>query len=709
MKFSRRNFLQNASLSIASLGGFWGNIHFSQHQLNAYAETLNSSTSRKLALLVGVNQYSQGNNLRGCVTDIELQKELLTYRFGFSPDDIVTLTNSEATRENILTAFEEHLIKQAKNNDVVIFHFSGYGRQIKLKNNDGNFTNVNSIITYDSVKSNNDMVDDILMDTFRQLASSLKTNKYTFIFDTSFVISPPSNNHQTSSRSYGFNDNLFISDTEINFNKNLQKNKKSSPLSGLLFIPFKDSLAIEIKSLNFNVGLFTYLLTQSLWANLSDIDSLTLIKNITSNISLYTGKSQKLSVDGDQKNITLPYNLSLDSSYQGNAIVKNTLESNIIELDLLGLPLLVLLNYSLNSCFTGNVEDGKTVTIQINSLLGNKGKGSIISSNKNLVKQGLILKESLRVIAKNIGLNIALNDSLEKIEKVDATSTLSAINEIESVVNLGDNFVDLIFGKVANQNTSIHSYGLFTTSGVLLANTYSNVDNEAISAGIKHLIPTLKVTLAQKLIELISNQYSSLLSANINVEISNNNEVLNIQQETNLSNNKSIKNTLQKLSNNDQNLLKKVSIDSQLIITINNKNNQDLYYLLIAINSSDNIMIYFSPDNKIITSLNSITIPQNKKSLKWIINPDKGISKLMLICSKSPFTQTLNQLYKNSNLKPDIEQVIVLENPVMMAKAILEDLHLGSNISNDIVSNSNDVYALDLNQWATFEIIYEII
>ncbi|BAQ61317.1 peptidase C14 [Geminocystis sp. NIES-3708] len=717
MKFSRRNFLQNASLSIASLGGFWGNISLSKYQLNAYGETLKSSASRKLALLVGINQYSQGKNLRGCTTDVELQKKLLIYHFGFSPDNIITLVDREATRENILTAFEEHLIKRAENNDVVIFHFSGYGRQIKLNNDDNNSTTVNSLITYDSIKSHDNIVEDILLDTFLQLGTSLKTNKYTFIFDTSFISSSVFITHELTSRSYPFNTNLFISQEEVTFNKNLQKNsqnkrlknKKNNLLSGLIITPFRNNLAIEINSTNFNVGLFTYCLTQSLWENLPLTDNLSLMKKVASQITLYTGKSETFNFYGDLKNSILPYHLSLDSFSQGNAIITNIIEPNIIELELLSLPLLVLLNYGLNSCFIANLGEEKKVTIQINSLVGNKAKGILINSNKNLVYKGLILRESLRIIKRNTTLNIALNDSLEKIEKVDATSALSAISEIESVVNLGDNFADLVFGKVNDKKTMIDGYGLFTSSEVLLVNTYPKVDNEAVSSAIKHLIPSLKIALAEKLLQLTSNQYSSLLSVNINVEISHNDKIINIQEQTSYSNYQPIKNPFQKYSNNDQNLLIEIPFDSQLTITINNENNHNLYYLLVGINSSRQAISYFSPDEIIINSLDNITIPKHKSSLKWSMNTDKAISKLMLICSKSPFNQTLNQLYKNPNLKPDIEQIILLDNPVIIAKAILEDLHLGSNISNNIINNLNDVYALDLSHWVTFNLTYKVV
>jgi hypothetical protein len=436
------------------------------------------------------------------------------------------------------------------------------------------------------------------------------------------------------------------------------------------------------------------------------------MKKVASLITLYKRKSENFNFQSENKINTfnaLPYNLILESSRQGEAVITNIIEPNIIELELVGLPLLVLLNYGLNSCFTANLEQGKIIAIQINYLMGNKAKGILINGNKSSINQGLILRESLRVIEKNTGLNIAFNDSLEKIEKVDATSTLSAINEIESVVNLGDNFVDLIFGKFTDKNTSVDGYGLFNSSEVLIANTYPKVDNEAISSAIKHLIPSLKIALAEKLLNLTSNQYSSLLPVNLNIEISQNNQVSKIEEKTTFSILQSIKNPLKQYSDFDKKLLTQIPADSQFTVTINNENDYDLYYLLLSIDSSRQALAYFSPNEGMITQKNTITIPKNKTSLKWIVNTDKGISKLMLICSKSPFHKTLNQLYKNTKLKPDIEQIVPLENHVMIAKAILEDLHLGSNISNNLVNNLTDVYALDLSHWVTFNFVYEII
>jgi len=54
----------------------------------------------------------------------------LIHHFGYKENDILILKDKQATRKGILTAFEEHLLKQAKPGDVVMFHFSGHGSQV---------------------------------------------------------------------------------------------------------------------------------------------------------------------------------------------------------------------------------------------------------------------------------------------------------------------------------------------------------------------------------------------------------------------------------------------------------------------------------------------------------------------------------------------------------------------------------------------------
>ena len=89
----RRYFLQFTGSTLATLGLSHYNI---VEKGNRYAQVLAKNTPRKLALLVGIN-YLNNNNLHilnGCVTDVELQQELLKSRFGFKQSDILRLISN---------------------------------------------------------------------------------------------------------------------------------------------------------------------------------------------------------------------------------------------------------------------------------------------------------------------------------------------------------------------------------------------------------------------------------------------------------------------------------------------------------------------------------------------------------------------------------------------------------------------------------------
>jgi len=99
MNITRRELIQQTGWGLLTLA-------ISQGTLNRHLAALAAPNPRKLALLVGIDQY--GANippLPGCLTDVELQKDLLRYRFGFQDADIVTLTGQKASREAIERLF----------------------------------------------------------------------------------------------------------------------------------------------------------------------------------------------------------------------------------------------------------------------------------------------------------------------------------------------------------------------------------------------------------------------------------------------------------------------------------------------------------------------------------------------------------------------------------------------------------------------------
>ena len=87
------------------------------------------------ALLVGVNDYRQISDLRGCVNDVTNMRSILKTYMGFKNRDIRVLVDCRATKKNILSRLK-WMVDQAKSGDFLVFHFSGHGSQIRDRDGD---------------------------------------------------------------------------------------------------------------------------------------------------------------------------------------------------------------------------------------------------------------------------------------------------------------------------------------------------------------------------------------------------------------------------------------------------------------------------------------------------------------------------------------------------------------------------------------------
>ncbi|MBD2314099.1 caspase family protein [Desertifilum sp. FACHB-1129] len=282
VSYSRRQFLRFASLSLASLG-------LSQFPLwqqgDRYGKVLAQGSSRKVALLVGINQYSSAP-LEGCITDVELQRHLLIHRFGFNPKDIHTLTDSQATRQNLLDAFEEYLIKPVKAGDVAVYHFSGHGSRVfdpdpipHLTRSDGTGLN-GTLVPADGhlpngYPSTGGTVKDIMGHTLFLLMSAVPTENFTAVLDSCYSGGATRRDFRVRSRQGGRQ--LEVSPEEKAYQEKwlskLQLSReeyvrryREGVAKGVVFAASRpNQTAADAPFNGFAAGAFTYLLTQYLW------------------------------------------------------------------------------------------------------------------------------------------------------------------------------------------------------------------------------------------------------------------------------------------------------------------------------------------------------------------------------------------------------------------------------------------------------------
>ena len=85
----------------------------------------------KKALLIGINRYKiPGADLRGCINDVKNMQGVLTQMYGFAGKDITVLTDFAATTKAMQAAMSK-LVREARQGDVLLLHYSGHGSNVQ--------------------------------------------------------------------------------------------------------------------------------------------------------------------------------------------------------------------------------------------------------------------------------------------------------------------------------------------------------------------------------------------------------------------------------------------------------------------------------------------------------------------------------------------------------------------------------------------------
>lgn len=770
MGLNRRTFLQKASLGLATLGvsetllSLLGNSGLAVPGIDRYFQVLAQPLGRKLALLVGINKYPRSRLLDGCVTDLELQQELLIHRFGFNPKDILILKDDQATRENIETAFIEHLTEQAKAGDVVVFHFSGFGSQVKLSpgyQTDKSVALQNSLVPVDGSlrKKNPKVANDLLAETLVLLLRTLATDQVTTVIDTSHTVADNLLQGNLKVRSSTNRPAQEASRDELAFQDQLRRRIQDSgkamvnrqpvsvvpgamnSMAGLVLTAAEpNQMAMEAKWNGFSAGLFTYALTQYLWQAIPTTTSQVSLTQAGVMVNQLTGTQQQPRLGGQSSLEPIPtYYLPLNPSMGADGVV-TAVEDNgqTAQLWLAALPATVVDYYSNNSVLSV-LEDGANSGVsqlQITSKDGLTAKAKFIggtTDNNNQLQVGQLVQEAVRVLPRNIGLTVALDGNLERIELVDATSAFSSI-PAASVVQAGEQPADYLFGKaLSSKNAGGGGYGIFYVDGEPIPNGVGEA-GVAVKSAAMGLAGKLKTLLAAKLLRLTANEGSSGLGIRVSLEMVAPEEKLVMQLQTLRTASSSQVGLVGEGQAQSKGELTKtlaeagvpiLPIGSRLHYQIENYGDQPIYFLLLGFNTSGNAIALYelpflqtsqtsenSPSIKdaVIAPGQTLTLPSAVASVGGIVSGPSGLVEMQLICSRSPFTEASKALDTVPSRRGIGAPIDDLFNPLNVAKAVLQDIHDASaNSIDSSLSIGADSYALDVNTWATLSFLYRVV
>ena len=393
---SRRRFFEFSGSTLAALGLSQLNI---QKQAESYGKVLAQSTPRKLALLVGINQYSV-SPLEGCLNDVELQRHLLIHRFGFNPTDIYTLTDEKATRSGILQAFEEHLIKQAKPGDVVVYHYSGHGSLVvdpepifvsSSRDNSGlsgTFVPVDSALPT-GYPEQGGVVEDIMGHTLFLLMSAVKSENFTAVLDSCYSGAASrkirvrardgGNKVQISPEEKSYQDK-WLSRLNLSREEFVKRYREGVAKGVVLAATNPTQTAIDALFNGVPAGAFTYHLTQYLWQQTSTPESAIayVVPNTPQDFNQTPGYEVKVGSGYEKKPI---YFINNPSSAADAVITE--VKGNQAKLWLGGVDLATIDDGTVFSIINGK---GKVTLRSREGLVG-------VSTVEGVVKEGMLLQK----------------------------------------------------------------------------------------------------------------------------------------------------------------------------------------------------------------------------------------------------------------------------------------------------------------------------
>jgi hypothetical protein len=418
-------------------------------------------------------------------------------------------------------------------------------------------------------------------------------------------------------------------------------------------------------------------------------------------------------------------------------IISTVDKKNHAEIKLLGLPSNIINGYGINSCFNlVSTPENLAPQLQVKSKVGLIAKTETLSLIEPL-QTGQLVQESIRILNRNLSLNLALDNDLNRVERVDATSALSNISAINSAVVAKEQNADCLIGKVVSEkvvseidpattgvdiSNQSFAYGLYTAGGDLIGKTEGAAE-EAVKVALARLRPQFDNLLAAKWIELTSNEFSSriqtsatLLTPEIKSPLWQRSTLIATDS---LSSPKRTLFSLNPATPEETNNVPLIPRGTEIRLNLKNLDDRQLYIIVLGTDSDCNLNALYTPTRSstvegviqleeiAIAPQGELILPPTENSWKWKVSESSGINTLYVLLSVQPFTETLKAFASQQNFKLDQQQVLNVTNPLVVVNAVMQDLHNTSSVAKELLPNE-EVYALDVNSWATLKFVYEV-
>ena len=678
---NRRHFLQGAAGALGAIGLSQLTL---EHRALRYGQALAQTTPRKVALLVGINAYPARERLYGPCTDVELQKQLLIHRFGFHPNDVHTLTNQQATRQGILEAFDEYLIKQVNPGDVVVFHYSGHGGQVqeyeRMRSQldaanrdciDASCQNT-TLVPIDYNAHGEVVVDDIMGHTLLLLRALVPTENLTMVLDCCYAGGGKRGNVIMRSRQtqleVASGDAPLITTLEDDYQQQLLTRLGwgfpqfveaiNSPVSNGFVVTSSQASqqSADYAFDGFTAGAFTYLLTQYLWqANQPLSVTIPAVASSTTSLSRYSQIPEYDPQGIPQVDETPIYHLPPVSPSAEAVLLEGTgpKADGPVQLWLGGLDPISLESFNSNAEFTQIDSAGNAIgTIKLLNRDGLIATGEWIEgqTSRSGAAPSPLLQERIRGIPEVITLRVGLDDTLTEAEKATAQDLLQGFSAIEwTEVDPGKatNPPHVLLGRYTTaidqrmalsgvaQLPAVDSVGIFSATQEPLLLTSFGASGETVEAALsRRLKAPLTSLLIGRMLALMVNQNASQLNISLAIDHGSS------RSGTSTRGGSDDAILIPKLT--DQGI-EVIPVGDEVTIRVTNNEPTDLHIGLLVIDAAGEVNVLFPPasdDAKadIVRARSSLSLPRLEAA------PPYGITQLLVMASTQPLQSALRTL-----------------------------------------------------------------
>jgi len=726
----RRHFLQFAGSTLAALG--WSQLDIARTG-DRYGRVLVQNTPRKLALLIGVNQYPDGiSALRGCVNDTRMQYELLVHRFGFNPANIVTVSDDSGippTRQNILDAFENHLINQARPGDVVVFHFSGHGSLVASPDPLPDFAPYEGTIVPFDGRDSTDYeapAKDITGKTLFLLLSALQTENVTAIFDSCHSggvrgdLRLRSLQYEgTIARSSRYGDGAVgVHPQELNYQEQwrsrlnippdrLQQMRQAGAAKGAVIGSAQiDQWAADASfgegDGRFYSGAFTYALTRYLWQQASEESLRSTFNNLarrTQDVSGASGIDQlpDLTVAPDSNVDGQPIYLTVPQVPTAEGVLLSG--EDRVEFWLGGVSSQSLVAFQTGAIFNLIDRQGRTIgEVEQTDRQGLVGRGIVRSRTRGA--SGVLLRERVRGVPADLSLRVGVDRAVGDV--ATARSLLSQVDRVQ----VADDTADCLLGRAttAAEGIAVGSFGLFSRTLDPIPDTFGRPE-EDLNTAVRRLRPRLKMLLAGRILKAIVNSETSSLRVNAIVEAVDGSGGDRVGS----------RGAIEAGILPETVATPQFSPGTTIQVRVRNDETRNLYIGVLAIGSNGDLVVLFPndwdapEDAALVEAGQTLTVPDPQGGFQFVVRPPAGFFELLVLASTEPLRNALRGLQRiagSRGTRSGDPLPLAEDEPVAVMEDLLGDL---DRTTRSGVALNRSVRAVDSTQLAAIAATIEVV